>query len=428
MSEIEEGKKHSLLAPSSSSKWIACPGSIQKCKDLPRKQSGDAALRGTRIHYLGEMILSAYIAGNDNWLQRFDDVKDPLVGDKDCGKPFKIEADMLREAKNYAQYCIDLTKHYDTEECLIIAELNVDLSDIAPNTAGHADAIVITPNSQIDVGGHTMHVIDLKTGAGLVSAVGNSQGRLYAYGAFLEYELDYEITEVIVHIYQQNARAGMNISKEALSTTKLLEWIDNVAKPAAVEAMKEDAKCIPGEKQCEWCDAASFCKEAHEFGTALVLDMFETIEDQDPEIKADEASKHCTINEAVKFLEGIKFINGLAKAYSSRIEDSLNQGIPVKGYKLVLSKHNRKWVNELEAYNKLKKWAPLDEVAPRKLATPNQIETILGNMSTAKKNKFNEMWTKPEGRPVMAPESDKRPEVKAVIDDFENIEEDDFLD
>lgn len=423
---VEEGKSHSLLAPSSSSRWITCPGSVQKCKDLPREQSGSAALRGTRIHYLGESILNAYLNGDENYDKIFDELKE-TQGDQDCNGPFKIESDMLREAINYANYCIDLTKHYDQDKCKIIAELNVDLSEIAENTAGHADAVVLVPNNQ----GYTLHIVDLKTGTTLVNALGNSQLRLYGYGAFLEYELEYDITEVQLHIYQNNQKAGKNISYEVIAIDKLLTWIDNVVKPAADEAMNEDAKCVPGEKQCEWCPAASFCKEAHEFGVSMIDDMFESLQDE-TDSKPENVGNHITIEQCSEFLQNMKMIQKLAKSYESRIEKELQNGKKVPGYKLVLSKHNKKWTNELEVYDKLKKWAPIDEIAPRKLVTPNQAETILGNMSTQKKNKFAEMWVRPEGKPVMAPESDKREAIKPVVDDFEDLvkdidEDDDFL-
>ena len=45
---------HAKLSPSGSSTWLACPGSIKMTEGLPYEPGGEAALRGTRIHFLGE--------------------------------------------------------------------------------------------------------------------------------------------------------------------------------------------------------------------------------------------------------------------------------------------------------------------------------------------------------------------------------------
>ena len=421
---IEEGKAHSLLSPSGSKRWILCPASVSKCKDLPRQEGNDAALRGTRIHYLGETMLNSFINGNADYLELFKGVNE-VLGDSDCNGLFTIETDMLTEARNYAVYCVNLTEHYDLFDCEIIAELNVDLSDIAPNTAGHVDCVVITPNSS---SGYTLNIIDLKTGSTLVEAVGNSQMRLYAYGTILKFKDQYEITEVSMHIYQNNKRAGKHIPVETLSVEQLNKWIDQKVKPAAKLALSDKAPCIAGEEQCQWCPASSFCKEAHDYGVSIMADMFGDL-DTTPTTKKEvvQFSNSVSLTDISKFLSRLDFIKILEKNYSQRIEEELKQGKQVNGYKLVLSNHNRKWTNELEAYEKLKSWASIDEVAPRKLITVSQMETVLGNMGVKKQNIFNTLWVKPEGTPVLAKESDKRPAVNAIKDEFEDLDFDDVL-
>ena len=246
--------------------------------------------------------------------------------------------------------------------------------------------------------------------------------RLYAYGTILHFKDTYEIVEVSMHIYQNNKRTGKHIPVETISTSQLCEWIETVAKPAAKLALSEDAPCIPGEEQCQWCNASSFCKEAHEYGLSIMTDMFEDLENT-PKTKKEigQFGDNISIDDCAKFLSRLDFIKQLEKSYSTRIEKELQAGNKVNGYKLVLSNHNRKWVNELDAYEKLKKWAPLDEVAPRKLITVSQMETVLGDMGTKKLNIFNELWTKPEGSPVMAKESDKRPAIVPIKDEFEDL-------
>lgn len=408
---------HAKLSPSGSSTWLACPGSIKMTEGLPYEPGGEAALRGTRIHWIAEQLLLG---------EKGFKVNDEVLGDKQCQGPYKIELDMLKEAEAYRDYVIGLTVHYKDSE--IIAEMKVDLTDIAPDTFGHSDAVVITTD---DNGLSTLHIVDLKTGSGLVSAVGNTQLKLYAYGALVEMELLYNINEIALHVVQDNQRAGKNNSCYRLSKDTLIEWIENEVKPKAKLALGDDAPCVAGEKQCQWCKAATFCKTAHDYGNQLMGDMFESIQDEPTVLKKPAlASNFVDVESCAKFLDSMKFINQLAKSYEERIEKELLAGKEVAGYKLVLSNHNKKWLNELEAFDKLKSWCPIDEIAPRKLCTPNQAETILGNISTAKRNKFNELFKRPEGSPIMAKESDKRPAIKPIVDSFEDLTEiieDDFL-
>ncbi len=388
---------HAILSPSGSSRWIACPGSIRMTSDLPRSEAGEAALSGTFIHQIGE----DYLLGKSYEIGEELNVEG--VGTR------KITAAHIEEAAGYADFVKNIAKQDENAE--IIAEMKVDLTSIAPETFGHSDAVVLENN--------TLHIVDLKTGAQVVSAINNSQMMLYAYGSYLEMTDLNDITNISMHIYQNNIKAGKNISTYNMSVEQLLTWIEEVAKPAATEALKEDSKCIPGEKQCQWCDAASFCKDAHELALNVFDDMTENLKDENPEI----AAKFVTIEECAKFVENSKFITQLLAAYTNRLEKELQDGAKVKGFKLVQAQTRKKWVSEIDAYAKVKTWLPLDEVAPRKFATVTQIEKALGKMSTAKRNKFNDLWVKPEGQVVMAPESDKRPAIKPIVDDFENITE-----
>lgn len=380
--------------------------------ELPRSEAGEAALNGTFIHQIGENLLlgKTHEAGEELNVEG--------VGTR------KITKAQLEEASSYNDYVRDIAALDENSE--LIAEMKVDLTDIAPNTFGHSDAVVIENG--------TLHIIDLKTGSQKVNAVNNTQMRLYGYGAFQELEMLHDIHTISMHVVQNNVKTGYNISWETMYVDKLLEWIETVAKPAAVEALKEDSKCTPGETQCQWCDAASFCTDAHELALDMFDDMTESLKDEDPEVAKKDpelAANLVTIEECSKFVENAKFITQLLNGYTNRLERELKDGAKIPGFKLVQANTRKKWVNELEAFAKLKTWAALDEVAPRKLATVNQIETALGKMSTAKKNKFNDLWVKPEGSIVMAPESDKRTAIKPVVEDFDDITtkiEDDDLD
>jgi len=392
---------HAKLSPSGSSRWIACPGSVNLTKDLQNK-SGDAAYRGTIIHQAGEELL----IGDKDYLG--PGVSIIVEQDNGTSKVEYLAKDMYEEAKFYADYVKSIAERDEDSE--IIPEMKIDLTEIAPDTFGHSDAVVTENNN--------LHIIDLKTGAGLVEAKDNSQLMIYAYGAYLELEDFHYIHNIVLHIVQNNARSGGDKTNSfKITVEELLAYIDDVVKPAAEEALKPDARCIPGEIQCKWCPAASFC-------TALLSDVedaFDDITSDHQDENPKDIGKVVSMDKAVEFYKSLSIIDIWKKAIEGRMFEELNLGKEVPGFKLVKKVKHKKWINEEEAFNKLKSWEKLDDIAPRKLVTPNQADKILGKMSTAKKNKFDQLWVRPEGELTVVPESDKRPAEKPTIDDFEDL-------
>lgn len=402
------GTAHAKLSPSQSSRWLKCPGSIGLTAEIKSKQkSGSAARLGTFTHLVGEKILLGEhvepgISLHCEWEE----------GMEWCTKA------MYDEGKSYADYVQAICKKDKDHE--LIVEMEVDLTSIYPKgyelegetMSGHADAIVIENG--------TLHIIDLKTGANLVQAEDNSQLKIYAYGAYEELSVFHEIDKIVLHIVQNNERTGGDRTNSWQTTPdEIVDWVDNTVKPAAEEALSDNARCIPGETQCRWCEAASFCEAANKHADELLDDLFEDIEEDD----VKDSANILPIEKVTKFLESFKFISNLANSYQNRVFDELMKGEEVEGYKLVKGVKHKKWVDEIAAYDKLTNWCKIDEVAPRKLVTPNQAEKVLGKMSTQKLNKFNELWVRPEGELMAVPESDKRPAEKPVLDDFDDLDD-----
>lgn len=84
------------------------------------------------------------------------------------------------------------------------------------------------------------------------------------------------------------------------------------------------------------------------------------------------------------------------------------------GYKLVEGRSNRKYTNEDAVIAAVKK-AGFDPYE-HKLLGVTAMTSLLG------RKQFNEILgsyvTKPQGKPTLAPESDKRPEMTTITDDF----------
>lgn len=368
---------HSLISPSGAHRWAICAGSVRLTMN-EKQTTNDRAQRGTDIHQLGEALLKGqeFIVGTS------------VLRDGNNGM-FYANADMLDEATRYCNYVKALATEPTAE---IIAEAHVS---ILPeyDVSGHVDATVIN--------GNELHIIDLKTGAGAVSAEENLQMQLYALGTLDEHSLFYDFEKVVLHIVQDNASISNTNSWETTpeDLEDFREWITERARLA----LQEDSVCTPTEKACQWCSHASKCEAL----ANAVTDMFEELDER--EVLGTTADE-LTLETITGLLERRGLFDRAMKAYEQRIMDELHQGNEVKGYKLVLGRKNKKWVNENEAYDKLTKWLPIDEVAPRKLVSPTQAEKLLGKeVSTRKKNIFEELYEKPDGQPQLAPSSDKRP-------------------
>jgi hypothetical protein len=358
---------HSLISPSRASRWSACPASVRLGMAY-KDTTNHMAQRGTDIHQLGEMLLKGekIVEGRS------------VIRDYDKKSMFYANRAMLGEARAYAQYVRSLMTEPDAE---LIAEAKVD---IIPqyDLSGHIDATVIN--------GNTLHIIDLKTGRGAVKAEENLQMQLYALGTLDEHEMFYDFDKVVLHIVQDNAMIHNTNSWETTpeDLEDFREWITERARLA----LQEDSECKPSNSACQWCPHAPKCDAL--FKTAS--DALEFV-DLDSEETVVGSSIMASMGEVLNFMKKRKLVELAFKAYESRITDEIKAGGEVAGYKIIKTAKRKVWVNETEAFDKLKTWEKLDEIAPRKLVTPTQAIKLFGKMSTRKVNVLNELFETPEG-------------------------------
>lgn len=381
---------HSLISPSGATRWASCAGSVRLTMNEENKTNA-MAQRGTDIHQLGEMMLKG---------ETFEvgvSVPRELHGD-DKPSMFWANADMVEEATNYCNYVHDLATDPSAE---ILAEAKVV---IIPeyDVNGHIDATVINNK--------TLHIVDLKTGRGEVSAEENMQLQLYALGTLDEHDMFYDFDTVVLHIVQDNAMISNTHSWETTpeDLEDFREWITERARLA----LQEDSICTPSEKACQWCSHASKCEGLME----EVTGAFEMVED---DVKSD---TNLSIDVISFIMSKRKMFDTAMKAYEGRIEDEIRQGNDVEGFKLVKGRKNKRWVNENEAYDKLKTWLPLDDIAPRKLLSPTQATKLLkgGDISARKSNIFDTLFEVPEGDIKLVASSAKGEPV-VFGEDFEDL-------
>ncbi len=368
--------KHALLSASSSDRWIHCPPSARLSETYEDKGS-DYAAEGTDAHSLCEYKLKKALG------MEADDPTEHLSW---------FNQEMDDHATGYAAYVLEQVEAAK-ETCsdpVVLIEQRVDFSRWVEEGFGTADCIVIADG--------TLQIIDFKYGLGvLVSAEENPQMMCYALGALELFDDIYDIDAVRMTIYQPRRD---NLSTYDLSKEDLYQWADEVLKPAADLAFAGDGNFLCGE-WCGFCKAKNECRARAEANLELARYDFKL-----PPLLTDEDVEDILsrVDDLVSWASDIK-------------EYALQQAISGKewrGWKLVEGRSNRRYTNET-AVEQAVTQAGYDPYE-RKLLGITAMQKMLG------KTRFDELLMayieKPQGKPTLVPESDKRPAMNTAKSDF----------
>lgn len=371
-------EKHAALSASSSDRWIHCPPSVRLSKGFEDKES-EYALEGTCAHALAEYKLRKALG---------------LPAEDPTESLDYFSGEMDEATDGYAAYVIELAEEAKKtcSDPAVLTEQRVDFSRWVREGFGTADALIIADG--------TLRVIDLKYGTGVrVSAENNSQLKCYALGALEMFGDIYDITDISLTIYQP--RLG-NISEWKISKKDLLKWADDVLKPSADKAWDGEGDFSCGD-WCRFCRAKQVCRARAEYNLELAKYDFE----MPPELTDEET-------EAV-----LAKIDGLISWANDVKEYALSQALEGKkwtGFKLVEGRSVRRYTDE-KAVAEVVSQAGY-EPYEKKLLGITAMEKQLG------RKQFNELLSayviKPQGKPTLAPESDKRPAINTAKQDFEN--------
>lgn len=375
-------KGHALLSASSSDRWLNCPPSARLCESYDDKGS-DYAAEGTDAHALCEYKLRRALGmkakdptENLTW---FNEEMD------DCATSYVTY--VLEQVEAAKQTCADP---------VILIEQRVDFSRWVESGFGTADCIIIADG--------TLQICDYKHGLGvLVSADKNPQMMCYALGALELFDGIYDIDHVRMTVYQP--RRG-NVSTYELQKDDLYCWADDVLKPTASLAFAGDGNFLCGE-WCTFCKAKNDCRARAEANMELARYDFKL-----PPLLTDGEIEEilARIDDLVSWATDIK-------------EYALQQAISGKawnGWKLVEGRSNRKYTNDSAVADAVSK-AGFDPYE-RKVLGVTAMHKLLG------KSRFDELLAtyieKPQGKPTLVPESDKRPAMNTAKNDF--MEENDY--
>ena len=369
-------RKHAVLSASSAARWIACPPSARLNAEKSDTPS-EYAIQGTDAHALCEYKLQKALGRK---------ARDPTK------HLASYDSEMEGCAEAYCQFVMELVGQFcaESKDTMVSVEQRVDFSEFVPDGFGTADTLIIS--------GKIVCIVDYKHGKGIeVSADRNPQMMCYALGCIQMFDGLYDIDEVRMVIFQPRLA---NISEFNISKADLLAWAADTLVPAAKLAHAGEGEFCAG-AHCQFCRIKATCRKRAEHNLELARYDFEmppTLEDAEVEAVLAKADT------LVAWVSDIK-------------EYALQRAIQGKqwtDWKLVEGRSNRKYTDDAAVAKTVKEagYEPYEQ----KLLGITAMTSLLG------KSKFEELLggfvIKPQGKPTLAPMSDKRPVINTAAEDF----------
>ena len=378
---------HALLSPSAAHRWLNCTAAPRLEADVP-DQGSSFALEGTLAHAYCAQKLKQYIGlPTDSEAEEIAQLSEYHSGEMD---------EYTDTYKSIVLEKLTAAKVATPDACLLV-ETRLDFGKYIPDAFGTADAVIIADG--------VMEVIDFKYGKGVrVSAAANPQMMIYALGAYDRFSFDYRIDRVRMTIVQPRID---NLSEYELSVAELLKWAATELMPKAREAYKGNGPQKPGE-WCQFCKVKSSCRALTECCTSTAQNY------ADPKLLTAE-----------ELATAVLPIIPTIKTWLSGVEDyALQQalsGVQLPGWKIVEGRSVRKITDADAVAVALNKagYNTAEIYKPQELRTITDLEKLAGKKQFAAI--CGEYIDKPQGKPTLAPESDKRPAIDPVADDFNGI-------
>lgn len=369
---------HALLSASSSHRWLNCPPSARLCEAYEDKSS-EYAQEGTDAHSLCEYKLKSALGMEST---------DPTEG-----LSFYSE-EMEQCACDYAAYVIELVAEAKRicKDPVVLIEQRLDFSRFVQEGFGTGDCVIVADG--------TLYIVDYKHGKGVeVSAVDNPQMMLYALGALELFDGIYDIDTVQMAIFQPRRD---NVSVCVMAKDDLLQWAHNELMAKAKLAYDGEGAFACGD-WCRFCKAKAACRKRAEYNLEMAKYDFvmpATLEEAEIAVilaRADELAAWA------------------ADVKEFALQQALS-GVEYEGWKVVEGRSNRRYTDEAAVAEAVKKagFNPYEE----KLLGITAMTAALGKKRFADIIEKAGLTEKPQGKPALVPESDKRPPMHTAQEDF----------
>lgn len=369
---------HAILSASASSRWLQCAPSARLERKFP-DASSPYAEEGTQAHAYAERFLNLFLKTGKTTVA------------------IKDNAEMQEAVQSYVNICVEKINEarIASSDAQIRVEQRLDFSRWVPEGFGTGDMVMVSDKY--------FEIVDLKYGKGVpVSAVNNSQMRLYALGMYEAFGYLYGADEVRMTIVQPRLDS---VSTETITVKDLLAWGEEVKKKAKVAFAGKGDFCAGN--HCRFCKARNTCRAHAEYELKNVKEDLQTAELEDFEI-----------SDILLRVKNIKaWLDGL-EAYA--LGKALD-GYDWPGMKLVAGRSNRKIIDDtLAAYNLMNAGFGAEVIyKPKALKSITDLEKLCG------KKMFSELMSgvieKPPGKPTLVSADDKRQaiEIANIKNDFD---------
>jgi hypothetical protein len=366
-----------------------CTPSARKEEHLPN-QTSPYALEGTLAHELAEIELKKYFG----FINIFE-YKNRLAVIEDNEY---YSDDMPEFVDTYVTYCIEQVAYYKSicASVEISIEEKIDLTRYIPEGFGANDFVIIADGY--------IEVIDLKYGRGVsVSAVENSQLKLYGLGSVFKHRLSYNMKDVKLTVVQPRT---FSISSFVIDVDELEHWADTEVVTKAAIAYAGEGELNPGD-WCKFCKFKPKCRAIYNQNLAMVQKDF-----GDPDELTEEEIR-TVFEKSDQIISWVNSVNAL-------VLDRLLKKEAFDGYKLVKGRSMRKFTSPDSVAIKLNEegFKSNDYMSEPKLLGITAIEKLVGKKEF--ENVLGEFVSKTEPKPTIALLSDKR-------DPFFSSAENDFL-
>lgn len=383
-------RDHAILSPSSAKRWINCTPSALLAEEAGSKSSVYTE-EGTLAHEIAEHALTRYLEGS------YDPIIDeemPIRKEHFQNPLFSI--DMANCIREYCEFVIgegyEMQKQDGSNKMYL--EHRVNITDFAPDSFGSVDVILVSDK--------TIHIIDLKYGAGVkVFADHNEQMMMYALGALKDLgALKAAVSDRITKIKMTIAQVRLDhYDTFEMSKGELLDWAEKVLKPAAKMAIQGIGKQVIG-SWCGFCPVKAQCRAQRD---AILADFEEKPE---PLLLSDE--------EIVDLIGKIDTYKSWIESVNKYVYDRAIQGHKWEGYKLIAGRTSRVIKDEAKIRQALLNEYLEDEVLNIKLKGIGDLEKLVGKKVFSAR--FGDAIESRPGAPKLVPESAKGVEYSPLCD------------
>lgn len=383
MAEINHSERgHALLSPSSSERWMNCTPSARLAESAENKSS-EFAKEGELAHELAQHLLELWDHG----------LYDPLFDDNmilpetiSYSKYFSEE--MVKNVNRYLEFVINEFHEINKTDGKVVPywETHVNLDKYVKESFGSCDAAL--------VGTKTLHIIDLKYGAGIkVSAQRNPQIMMYALGELQTWD---KIETVKMSIVQPRLD---HYDTFEMSANDLRVWGEKVLKPKAEAAWEGRGEQKMG-GWCQFCPVRPRCRAHFE----AIKDDFD--EECEPLLMTEE--------EIVEMIGKIDSYRSWINSFDQFVYREAMNGKKWAGYKLVEGRSSRKITDPDKVRNELLDEYLEDEIMNISLKGITDLEKLLGKKTFAAR--FGKYVKSQPGAPKLVPENHPGTEYNSLSD------------